>query len=107
MQFKYEPTLAKEEIYHFDFPIHHSKKISRGYNSGEILEIFSAVVKESMTRNGLDRIQKLTDVITGKVILVISHLSEKQKQEIVEIFENPVEYLRKNVGMTIVFEDEL
>lgn len=107
MKLNYIPSAENIETFHFDFPIHHSRKIAEYYSHGEILGIYAKVVKQSYPRGGIDRIQKIQDLTSGKVIAVIAHLSEEQKEEILNTFENPVKYLRENIGTTIIFEDEL
>jgi hypothetical protein len=106
MTWNYEPTLIIDDTFLFGGNYYVTSAVHGTFDSSEVGIAILNVLEAVQEHKGLDRLQKLTHKISGKVIWIIDNISEERKLEILENSENPTEVIEEFGGTTVLFPED-
>ena len=82
MHWNYQPSPVVDHHYMFDGTTIITKGIQTEIENTKIFELIHMVRTAAMELEGLDYIQKLTEITSGKVVWVIDGISIEEKQRL-------------------------
>lgn len=106
MTWQYDPVLIIDDTYKFTGPYYVTANASVGLEQQDIQSAILKVLAEVEVHGGLDRLQKLTHEISGKVIWIVDNLSEEQKEQVLQESEDPQKYFNDWGGTTLMFPED-
>ena len=82
MNWKYEPELAVDHHFYFSGQTLITHRINDEINPLKIAELVLLVRKVALENNGIDYIQKLTEITSGKVVWILDGISDEEKERL-------------------------
>lgn len=82
MNWEYEPKLAEDHHFYFSGKSTMTIGIANEIPTEKLVELIYLVKKAAIENNGLDYIQKLTEITSGKVVWVLDGISDEERERL-------------------------
>ncbi len=82
MNWKYKPNLVQDHHFYFSGKTYITRGINEEIDPLKIVELIHLVRKAALENKGIDYLQKLTEITTGKVVWILDGISDEEKERL-------------------------